>query len=462
MSEEKKEMKKSSSPAKDLTIGSPMKLILGFAFPMFLGLLFQQFYSLVDTMIVGKYLGVDPFAGVGSTGSLNFIVIGFCMGLCSGFSVPISQSFGAKDFPLLRKMVTNSVWLCTFFSVVITTLMLLFCRPVLTWMNTPENIFEYAYIYIFIIFAGIPCTILYNMTAAILRALGDSKSPIIFLAISSAINIGLDLLLIIVFRMGVDGAALATVVSQGVSGVISIIYIKKKFDILAMEKGDWKLERHLAGKLTGVGIPMGLQYSITGIGSVILQTAVNGLGSIYVASMTAGSKINIFLACPFDALGQTMAPYAGQNIGARKLDRVGKGLRAACIIGFIVSGLMVIVVKLFGDQLTMLFLDEKDPVIMQNSTQFLIIVSAFYCLLTLVNTVRFTIQGMGFSSLAIIAGVMEMIARGIAGMLLVPAFGYLGACYSSPLAWLLADAFLIPAFFLCKRKVARQLEVGKA
>ena len=462
MSEEKKEMKKSSSPAKDLTVGSPMKLILGFAFPMFLGLLFQQFYSLVDTMIVGKYLGVDPFAGVGSTGSLNFIVIGFCMGLCSGFSVPISQSFGAKDFPLLRKMVTNSVWLCTFFSVVITTLMLLFCRPVLTWMNTPENIFEYAYIYIFIIFAGIPCTILYNMTAAILRALGDSKSPIIFLAISSAINIGLDLLLIIVFRMGVDGAALATVVSQGVSGVISIIYIKKKFDILAMEKGDWKLERHLAGKLTGVGIPMGLQYSITGIGSVILQTAVNGLGSIYVASMTAGSKINIFLACPFDALGQTMAPYAGQNIGARKLDRVGKGLRAACIIGFIVSGLMVIVVKLFGDQLTMLFLDEKDPVIMQNSTQFLIIVSAFYRLLTLVNTVRFTIQGMGFSSLAIIAGVMEMIARGIAGMLLVPAFGYLGACYSSPLAWLLADAFLIPAFFLCKRKVARQLEVGKA
>ena len=462
MSEEKKEMKKSSSPAKDLTVGSPMKLILGFAFPMFLGLLFQQFYSLVDTAIVGKFLGVDPFAGVGSTGSLNFIVIGFCMGLCSGFSVPISQSFGAKDFPLLRKMVTNSVWLCTFFSVVITTLMLLFCRPVLTWMNTPENIFEYAYIYIFIIFAGIPCTILYNMTAAILRALGDSKSPIIFLAISSAINIGLDLLLIIVFRMGVDGAALATVVSQGVSGVISIIYIKKKFDILAMEKGDWKLERHLAGKLTGVGIPMGLQYSITGIGSVILQTAVNGLGSIYVASMTAGSKINIFLACPFDALGQTMAPYAGQNIGARKLDRVGKGLRAACIIGFIVSGLMVIVVKLFGDQLTMLFLDEKDPVIMQNSTQFLIIVSAFYCLLTLVNTVRFTIQGMGFSSLAIIAGVMEMIARGIAGMLLVPAFGYLGACYSSPLAWLLADAFLIPAFFLCKRKVARQLEVGKA
>lgn len=456
MNEEKK--LKKSSPAKDLTTGSPMKLILGFAFPMFLGLLFQQFYSLVDTMIVGKYLGVDPFAGVGSTGSLNFIVIGFCMGLCSGFAVPISQSFGAKDFPRLRKMVTTSVWLCTIFSVVFTTLMLVFCRPVLQLMDTPENIFDYAYVYIFIIFAGIPCTILYNMTAAVLRALGDSKSPILFLAISSVINIGLDLLLIIRFHMGVDGAALATVISQGVSGIISVIYIKKKFSILATEKGEWRFSGELAKNLTGVGIPMGLQYSITGIGSVILQAAVNGLGSVYVASMTAGSKINIFLACPFDALGQTMAPYAGQNIGAKKLERVGKGLLSACILGFIVSVLMIGVVKLFGGQLTMLFLDKKDPVIMKNSVQFLTIVSSFYCLLTLVNTVRFTIQGMGFSSFAIIAGIMEMIARGIAGMLLVPKFGYLGACFASPLAWLFADVFLVPAFFICKRRIANRTE----
>lgn len=456
MSEEKKDIKNQSGSAKDLTVGSPMKLILGFAFPMFLGLLFQQFYSLVDTMIVGKYLGVDSFAGVGSTGSLNFIVIGFCMGLCSGFSVPISQAFGAKDFLRLRKMVTNSVLLCVIFSVVFTALMLLFCRPVLTLMDTPENIFEYAYVYIFIIFAGIPCTILYNMTAAILRALGDSKSPIIFLAISSVINIGLDLLLIVVCKMGVNGAALATVISQGVSGAISVFYIKKKFGILKTEKGEWKLQGALAKQLTGVGIPMGLQYSITGIGSVILQAAVNGLGSVYVASMTAGSKINIFLACPFDALGQTMAPYAGQNIGAKKLDRVGKGLRAACIIGFIVSAVMVGVVAFFGSDMTMLFLDKKDPVIMEKSSQFLMIVSAFYCLLTLVNTVRFTIQGMGFSSLAIVAGIMEMIARAIAGMLLVPKFGYIGACFASPLAWLFADAFLIPAFFHCKKKIAAQ------
>ena len=450
------------SKMKNLTEGSPAKLIIGFAIPMFLGMLFQQFYSMVDTMIVGKFLGLKPLAGVGSTGSLNFMVIGFCIGVCNGFAIPVAQKFGAKDDSALRRFVANATWLCIGFAAVMTIAASVFCRDILLFLRTPQNVFQYAYWYMLIIFLGIPCTFLYNFLAALIRSLGDSRTPVVFLAISSVLNIVLDLVFILVFRWGVIGAALATVLSQGISGVCCLFYVGRTFPILHGSRSEWKVQPRYMVRLCTIGIPMGLQYSITGIGSVILQTAVNGLGSIYVASMTAGSKINIFLACPFDALGQTMAPYAGQNIGARKLDRVGKGLRAACIIGFIVSGLMVIVVKLFGDQLTMLFLDEKDPVIMQNSTQFLIIVSAFYCLLTLVNTVRFTIQGMGFSSLAIIAGVMEMIARGIAGMLLVPAFGYLGACYSSPLAWLLADAFLIPAFFLCKRKVARQLEVGKA
>lgn len=457
MSIEEKKRKQKSSPTKDLTVGSPMKLIFGFALPMFMGLLFQQFYSLVDTMIVGKYLGVNSFAGVGSTGSLNFITIGFCMGLCSGFAVPVAQCFGAHDEKRLRKMVANATLLSVIFSVVFTALMLIFCKPVLRLMNTPDDIFQYAYIYIFIIFVGIPCTILYNMTAAIIRSLGDSKSPIIFLAISSVLNIGLDFLCIVGFGMNVEGAALATVISQGISGVICVIYMRKKFPILAMDKEDWKPESNLIKTLCGNGVPMGLQYSITGIGSVILQTAVNGLGSIYVASMTAGSKINIFLACPFDALGQTMAPYTGQNIGAKKLDRIGKGLRAACIMGFIVSAVMVVVVYFFGDSLTMLFLEEKNPTIMKYSSRFLMIISLFYCLLTLVNTVRFTIQGMGFSAFAILAGVMEMLARGLAGMWLVPKFGYTGACFASPLAWLFADAFLIPAFFYCKKKVARSL-----
>ena len=446
---------------KNMTEGSPMKLILGFSIPMLFGMLFQQFYNLVDTMIVGKTLGVDALAGVGATSSINFMIIGFCMGVCGGFAIPVAQQFGAQKYEQLRRYVYNGYLLSVVFSIVLTALSVFFCRNILTVMRTPESIYEYAYAYIVIIFAGIPTVFLYNIVSSIIRALGDSKTPVIFLVFSAVLNIILDFVLIQGFKIGVAGAAVATDISQLVSGVACLIYMNKRYEVLKLSAKDRKAGKRYMINLCMNGIPMGLQYSITAIGSVILQTAVNTLGATYVAAMTAGSKIFTFTCCPFDALGQTMAPYAGQNIGARKLDRVGKGLRAACIIGFIVSGLMVIVVKLFGDQLTMLFLDEKDPVIMQNSTQFLIIVSAFYCLLTLVNTVRFTIQGMGFSSLAIIAGVMEMIARGIAGMLLVPAFGYLGACYSSPLAWLLADAFLIPAFFLCKRKVARQLEVGK-
>lgn len=451
------EKTKKAASVKDLTEGSPMKLIIGFAFPMFLGLLFQQFYSMVDTMIVGRYLGVDPFAGVGSTSSLNFIVIGFCMGFCSGFAVLVAQRFGAKDYRGLRKMVANSIWLSVIFGVLLTILMIVFCKPMLRLMNTPDNIFEYAYIYIVIIFAGIPCTILYNITAAVIRALGDSKSPIIFLAISSIINIGLDYILIVIVGMNVEGAALATVISQGVSGVICIFFMKKRFDILKMEQGDMKPESSYMVSLMGVGLPMGLQYSITGIGSVILQTAVNGLGSLYVASMTAGTKITSLLMCPLDALGQTMAPYAGQNVGAGKIDRVSKGLKSAVICGFAVSAVMMGVVLLFSDQLAMLFMDEKNDQILSLNHRFLVINVAFYFLLTFVNTVRFTIQGMGFSGFAVIAGVFEMVARSIAGAIFVPIFGFTGACIASPLAWLFADSFLIPAFFHCRKKLARAI-----
>lgn len=452
------EKTKSVSNVKELTEGSPMKLIIGFALPMFFGLLFQQFYSMVDTMIVGRYLGVDPFAGVGSTGSLNFIVIGFCTGFCSGFAVLVAQRFGARDYRGLRKMVANSIWLSVIFGVVLTILMVVFCKPLLRLMNTPDNIFNYAYIYIVIIFAGIPCTILYNITAAIIRALGDSKSPIIFLAISSILNIVLDYVFIVVFGMNVEGAALATVISQGVSGIICVFFMRKRFDILKMEQGDMKPELSYMISLSGVGIPMGLQYSITGIGSVVLQTAVNGLGSLYVASMAAGTKISMLLMCPLDALGQTMAPYAGQNVGAGKLERVEKGLKSAAICGFVVSAIMMGVVWLFRNPLIMIFMDEKNDEVLELAGRFLLINVAFYFLLTLVNTVRFTIQGMGFSSFAVIAGIFEMAARSLAGAILVPVFGFTGACVASPLAWLFADIFLIPAFFFCRNRLKRAIQ----
>lgn len=438
---------------KDMTTGSPVKLIIGFAIPMFLGMLFQQFYSMVDTIIVGKYLGVNPLAGVGSTSSLNFMVIGFCTGVCNGFAIPVAQMFGAKEESNLRKYVTNSTWLCIGFSLVLTTIVVFLCKPILRVMNTPEEIFEYAYIYIVIIFLGIPCTFLYNILAGIIRSLGDSKTPVVFLAISSILNIVLDVVFILCFHMSVEGPAWATVISQGVSGLICLCYMRKKFPVLRATKEEWKPDGRYMGKLCYIGIPMGLQYSVTAIGTVIVQSAINGLGAAVVAGVTAAQKINGFIACPIEALGQTMAPYVGQNIGAGKLDRIGKGLKSACMIGVVISIVCFIISFFTGRELSLLFLDAAETQIIEYSYVFLLYCTANFFFLMLVNVVRFTIQGMGFSVFAICSGVMELLARAIAGWFLVPKLGYTGICLAHPLAWIFADCFLIPAYFYCRRKL---------
>ena len=438
---------------KDMTSGNPLKLIIGFAIPMFLGMLFQQFYSMVDTVIVGKFLGVGPLAGVGSTSSLNFLVIGFCTGVCNGFAIPVSQMFGAKRDSELRRFVANSAWLCVIFSVVITTAIVACCRPLLTLMHTPEDIFEYAYVYIVIIFLGIPTTFLYNVTAAIIRSLGDSRSPVVFLAIASGSNIVLDIVFIVAFHMGVEGPALATVISQGISGLLSLFYMKKKFEILRISKEEWKMRGSYMKTLCYMGIPMGLQYSVTAIGTLVIQAAINGFGSMTVAGVTAAQRINAFISCPIEAIGATMAPYSGQNMGAGKLDRVGKGLRDASLLGFVISAVLFVFVLLTGKQLSLLFLDTADAQVVAYSYRFLVFTAAGYCLLVLVNTVRFTIQGMGFSVFAITSGVLEMIARSLAGLVVVPLIGYTGICLAHPMAWIFADAFLIPAFFYCKKKI---------
>lgn len=443
---------------KDMTTGSPVRLIIGFAIPMFLGMLFQQFYSMVDTVIVGKYLGVNPLAGVGSTSSLNFMVIGFCMGICSGFAIPVAQMFGAQEYVRLRKYVTNGTWLCIVFSVVMTLAVTAACRPVLQLMNTPEEIFEYAYLYILIIFWGIPCTFLYNMLAGIIRSLGDSRTPVVFLAVSSAINIVLDIVFILFFHMGVEGPAIATVISQGVSGVICLLYMKKKFPILKASREEWRPDGKYMKRLCFMGIPMGLQYSVTAIGTLVLQAAINGLGAAVVAGVTAAQKINAFISCPVEAIGQTMAPYTGQNMGAGKLDRIGKGLRDASLVGFFMSAVCFLIALLTGRQATLLFVDAAEMEIIAYSYQFLLFCTGGYCLLTLVNTVRFTIQGMGFSVFAITSGVMEMIARILASTVIAGQIGFMGICLAHPMAWLFADLFLIPAFFWCRKRIS----MGKA
>ncbi len=443
---------------KDMTTGSPMKLILQFGIPLFFGMLFQQFYNMMDTVIVGKFLGVNALAAVGATGSINFMVIGFCMGVCNGFAIPVAQQFGAGDYRALRKYVANSVWLSIGFAGAMTVAVCALCRQILTWMNTPADIMGGAYNYIFVIFLGIPVIYLYNLLSGIIRSLGDSKSPLVFLVCSSVLNIVLDLTLILVFHMGVAGAAWATVISQGISGVACLVYMVKRFEILKISREEWRLDGKYAAVLCNMGIPMGLQYSITAIGSVILQTAVNTLGSAAVASTAAAAKIGMFFCCPFDAMGSTMATYAGQNVGAGKLGRVSQGIKSTSILGLVYSVLAFGVLALFGPTIALLFVDSSETAILQNVSWFLNINSAFFFPLALVNIIRFTIQGLGFSKFAVLAGVCEMGARSIVGMGFVPVFGYVAACFASPVAWICADIFLVPAYFYVMKKLRHMLK----
>lgn len=448
-------MSTNTKSVRDLTVGSPFKLIIAFAIPMILGNLLQQLYNFVDTMIVGQYLGVEALAGVGDTSSINFLILGFCMGVCAGFAVPVAQRFGAKDEVGLRKYVANSLILSVGISVTLALIVSVLCRNILTWMSTPEDVFEYAYIYILTIFIGIPVTFLYNILAGVIRSIGDSKTPLIFLITSLFINVGLDYLFIAVFDWGVFGAAFATVLSQLISGIMCIVVIVKKFTILHISKEEWKVDKKCVSVLCAMGVPMGLQYSITAIGSVILQSSVNLLGSLAVAATTVASKVNMIFISILDALGAAMATYAGQNLGACRIDRIRKGAGASVIIGvsysLIAFGLAFIVRK----PLINLFVDVPNPEMVDMAAMHVLITTGALSLLVLVNCLRFMIQGVGFSNFAIIAGVLEMIARTVAGLVIIPKFEFLGACVASPFAWVLADLFLVPAFFWVMRKLEK-------
>lgn len=453
-----KEIKLKKDTVKDMTSGSVTGHIIVFAIPMFLGYLFQQFYSMVDTIIVGKYVGVHALAGVGSTGAINFMIIGFCIGICAGFCIPVSQCFGAKDYEKMRRYIANAVWLSAFFAVGLTLIVCALTGKILHIMNTQDDIYIYAYTYIFIVFAGIPATILYNLASSIIRAFGDSRTPVYFLLLSSGLNIVLDLLTIAVIGMGVEGAALATVFSQLVSGILCTVYMYKRFDIIHCSKNERRINGKYLKDLTFMGVPMGLQYTITAIGSVILQTSVNGLGYMAVAAVTAGSKIRLFFCTPYDALGGTMATFAGQNVGALRFDRVKEGVRKATVIGFIYSAIGIVLMLLFGGILCRMFVDSSETEIISMAKYFLVADAAFGFFLTMVNVFRFAMQGMGFSGLAILAGIMEMFGRSIVAFVFVPIFGFRAACYASPAAWVLADIFLVPACYWCIRKLKTQFK----
>ena len=431
----------------DMTSGSPMKMILSFTFPIFIGNVFQQFYNMADAVIVGKFVGTKALAAVGSTGTIMFLIYGFVVGMTAGFTVLTAQKFGAGDMRAMRQTVAGASILSLIVGVILTAAFMILMKPWLMAMNTPADIFADAYAYIMIVSAGILAQMLYNLLASVLRALGNSKVPLYFLILSALLNIVLDLVLIIVFHMGAAGAAVATVVSQGVSGLLCLVYIVKCVPVLRMSRDDWRPSGHLLKTQMRIGIPMALQYSITAIGTMMVQSSLNILGSTLVAAYTAAGKIEQVVSQAYVALGTTLATYSAQNIGAGDVPRIRRGFRATTWIGVIYSFAAAALVMTVGKYMTYLFVSEDVELIMDSVDLYLKCAGSLFIPLAIVNIYRNGIQGLGYGLLPMMAGVAELVGRGVMSVIAAQQKSYLGVCLASPAAWVLAAALLIGMYF---------------
>lgn len=431
----------------DMTVGNPTKIILNFTLPIFIGNVFQQFYNMADAVIVGKFVGTKALAAVGSTGTIMFLIYGFVVGMTAGFTVLTAQKFGAGDLPAMRRTVAGASILSLIIGLILTAAFMLLMKPWLHLMNTPSDIYTDAYAYIMIISGGILAQMLYNLLASILRALGNSKVPLYFLIFSALLNIALDLFFIIVFHMGAAGAAIATIISQGVSGLLCLVYIIKKVPILHMTREDWHPEGALLKRQMQIGIPMALQYSITAIGTMMVQSSLNILGSTLVAAFTAASKIEQVVTQAYVALGTTIATYGAQNMGAGNIPRIRKGFRSSTIIGVVYSFAAAALVMTVGKYMSYLFVSEDVALIIDSVDIYLKCVGAFFIPLTIVNIYRNGIQGLGYGLLPMMAGVAELIGRGVVAIIAARQHSYLGVCLASPAAWVLAAALLLVMYF---------------
>ncbi len=449
------------SRVKDMTMGSPMKLMVSFALPLLLGNLFQQLYNMFDAAIVGRTLGANALAGVGASSSVQFLVIGFCLGVCSGFAIPVAQKFGAKDMREMRRFVYNALILVLIISVVVTILTASLTPQILRLLNTPDDIYADAYDYLFILFLGLPFTMLYNILSGILRAVGDSKTPFYFLLLSTVLNILMDILFIVVFGMGVKGASVATITAQAISGILCAILILKKFEILWLKKEDRVINKTYMIRLMAMGVPMGLQFSITAIGSMVMQAANNSLGAVYVSGFTAGMKIKQLAMCPFDAIANAVATFVGQNYGAGKVDRIKKGILDGIFIAMIYGICIGAVIILFGRTMSMMFVDASEAAILDASALYLKRLGLCYWLLAILNITRMACQGLGFSGRTIFSGMSEMVARITVAMIFVPMFGYDAITWADQTAWAAGVLYIAPTCYHCVKIIEKRLEEKK-
>ena len=431
----------------DMTVGNPMKIILSFTMPIFIGNVFQQFYNMADAVIVGKFVGNKALAAVGSTGTIMFLIYGFVVGMTAGFTVLTAQKFGAGDMTGMRKTVAGAGILSFIIGAILTAVFMIFMKPLLTLMNTPSDIFTDAYSYIMIVSGGILAQMLYNLLSSVLRALGNSKTPLYFLILSALLNIVLDLVLIVGFKMGAPGAAVATVIAQGVSGVLCLFYIIVKIPILHLTRDDLHVGSTIYGIQLRIGLPMALQYSITAIGTMMVQSALNILGSTLVAAYTAAGKIEQVVTQAYVAMGTTMATYGAQNMGAGNVSRIRQGFKSCTIIGVIYSFAAATFIMTVGKYMTYLFVSEDVELIMNSVDIYLKCIGIFFIPLAVVNIYRNGIQGLGYGLLPMMAGVAELVGRGVVAVIAAQQRSYTGVCLASPAAWILAGSLLIGMYY---------------
>ncbi|MFI3238295.1 MAG: MATE family efflux transporter [Lachnospiraceae bacterium] len=442
---------------KDMTTGSPIKNIFLFAIPVLLGNLFQNFYAIADSVIVGQLLGVEALAAVGATSSIVFLVFGWIVGLTSGFGILISQAYGAGDEWYLKHYVAMSTYICLIFTIVMTVGLLTCNDMILHAMNIPENILGDTSVYICIIYMSIPISFIYNMLTSIARALGDSKTPLYFLTLSSVINIGLDFLLVAKTPLGVAGAAYATLIAQLVSAILCFIYVFRKYKEIHFAKEHSKINMQSVKKLLGMGVPMGLQFSITAIGVMIVQSSLNTLGAIYIAAFAAAIKIQNILMQVYIAMGAAVATYVGQNFGAGKIERIKKGVRQSVITGLILTVFLMLFSYYFAGPLTRVFVTDNADDVVEIAKQYLHICLWFYPWLGMIFTYRNALQGLGNGFMPMMGGVAELIARALIVMIFFEELQFVAICMSEAIAWVSALIPLIPYYYYYTRKLTKKM-----
>ena len=440
-----------------MTKGNPLKLMLQFAFPLLIGNLLQQTYNIIDAAIVGQILGAKALASVGASSSIQFLVLGFCMGSCTGFGVPVAKYFGAGKIDRMKNYVFNGALLTAGIAVILTCVCSVFCPQILHMLSVPEDIYDNAYAYLLIIFLGMPFTLLYNYLSSILRSVGDSRTPFMFLALSAILNIFLDLFCIVVLKWGCAGAAIATITAQAISGILCLIFIAKKMNLLWLSKQHRVASKEAASELLMMGLPTGLQFSITAIGSMVMQSANNGLGSVYVSGFTAGMKIKQFTMCPFDAIGTAVSVFCSQNLGAKQPERIRKGLMQGMTVAVAYGVLAGLILIFAGRPLSMIFVSKGSADVLDASAKYLRCMGYFYWTLGILNIARMVTQGLGFSTRAVFSGVMEMLARTIVSIGFVGMFGFTAICFADQTAWVAASLYIAPTCFYCVKKATKTM-----